>query len=116
MNKLLAFFLIIFLNFFPINAEIVKKIEIDGNKRISDETIKVYGDIKNLDRNFTKQDLDKWYDETMDKYEKKAHCLYKFFVESNLYLVRLWRIYVCFCCSWRHIYERGNPCNNTFNK
>tara|TARA_B100001057_G_scaffold458344_1_gene507491 strand:- start:1580 stop:3814 length:2235 start_codon:yes stop_codon:yes gene_type:complete len=59
MNKLLAFFLIIFLNFSPINAEIVKKIEIDGNKRISDETIKVYGDIKNLDRNFTKQDLDK---------------------------------------------------------
>ena len=26
-------------------AEIVKKIEIDGNDRVSDETIKVYGDI-----------------------------------------------------------------------
>ena len=28
------------------NAEIVNKIDISGNKRISDETIKVYGDIK----------------------------------------------------------------------
>ena len=29
-----------------VNSEIVKKIEILGNKRVSDETIKIYGEIK----------------------------------------------------------------------
>ena len=28
------------------NAEIVKKLEVEGNKRISEETIKVYGEIE----------------------------------------------------------------------
>ena len=29
-----------------LNAEIVKKVEINGNNRVSDETIKVYGNIE----------------------------------------------------------------------
>ena len=33
-------------------AEVIKDIKINGNERISDETIKVYGDIK------TNQDVD----------------------------------------------------------
>ena len=41
------------------NAEIVNKIDISGNKRISDETIKVYGDIKSTGSDLSKQDLDK---------------------------------------------------------
>ena len=37
---------IIFLFFSIANGEIVKKIEINGNKRVSEETIKLYGDIE----------------------------------------------------------------------
>ena len=40
-----------------VKAEIVK-IEIEGNSRISDETIKVYGDLKELNSNYSKSDLD----------------------------------------------------------
>ena len=32
--------------FFNLSAEVVKKLEVEGNKRISDETIKVYGEIE----------------------------------------------------------------------
>ena len=39
-------------------AEIVNELEINGNKRVSDETIKVYGEIKSLNSDFTKIDLD----------------------------------------------------------
>ena len=38
--------LFLFLNSISSNAEIVKKVEINGNSRISDETIKVYGQLK----------------------------------------------------------------------
>ena len=37
---------IIFLFFSIANGEIVKKIEINGNKRVSEQTIKLYGDIE----------------------------------------------------------------------
>ena len=40
------------------NTEIVKKIEISGNTKISDETIKIYGDIK-INKNYTESDLNK---------------------------------------------------------
>ena len=46
--RLRFFFTIIFIflfNLISVNAEIIKKIEIKGNERISKETIKVYGDI-----------------------------------------------------------------------
>ena len=39
-----------------LNAEIVKKVEINGNNRISDETIKVYGNIK-IDKDYSEIDL-----------------------------------------------------------
>ena len=52
-------YLLIICLFFPnfIHAEIVEKLLINGNKKISYETIKVYGDIK-LNTNYTKADLD----------------------------------------------------------
>jgi outer membrane protein insertion porin family len=51
-------FIFVCLSLFSIsNAEIVKKIEISGNKRISDETIKVYGEINELNSDFSKKDL-----------------------------------------------------------
>ena len=39
------------------NAEVVNKIEINGNKRVSDETVKVYGEIKPLGSDFDRSDL-----------------------------------------------------------
>ena len=42
------FFLLLTLILFSVNlrAEVVKDIDIIGNKRVSDETIKIYGKIK----------------------------------------------------------------------
>ena len=39
-----------------LNAEILKKIEIEGNSRISQETIKVYGEIE-LDKDYSNDDI-----------------------------------------------------------
>ena len=50
--------LFLFLNSISSNAEIVKKVEINGNSRISDETIKVYGQLKEPNSNYSKSDLD----------------------------------------------------------
>ena len=60
MNKILIITLILNFFFSILNAEIVKKIEINGNKRISDETIKVYGEFKDsLGQDLSKSDLDR---------------------------------------------------------
>ena len=49
----------IFLLFFSaLKAEVVENIIIEGNKRISDETIKIYGDIE-IKKNFTESDINK---------------------------------------------------------
>ena len=40
-----------------LNAEILKKVEIEGNSRISLETIKVYGDIE-LNKDYSSDDID----------------------------------------------------------
>tara|TARA_Y100000389_G_scaffold49089_1_gene44723 strand:+ start:3022 stop:5250 length:2229 start_codon:yes stop_codon:yes gene_type:complete len=50
--------IILFLFFFStfVHAEIVKKILINGNKRVSDETIKIYGDIK-VNENYNEKKL-----------------------------------------------------------
>tara|TARA_E500000178_G_scaffold93585_1_gene92528 strand:- start:2383 stop:4629 length:2247 start_codon:yes stop_codon:yes gene_type:complete len=63
MNYSLKIFLFLFLSIqlfdFPLKAEVVDKIDIQGNSRISDETVKVYGNIPEAGENFTKQKLDK---------------------------------------------------------
>ena len=51
MRKLHLFFFISFFYFNFLQAEIVKKIEIIGNKRVSAETIKLYGGI-DLNRDY----------------------------------------------------------------
>ena len=48
-------FLLVFNNSF---ADILKKIEVKGNKRISDETIKVYGEIK-INKDYKDDDINK---------------------------------------------------------
>ena len=46
-----------FLLLTSVNSEIIKKFEISGNKRISDETIIIFSDIK-LNQEITKSNLD----------------------------------------------------------
>jgi len=58
MRKLLITVLIYLFCSSPIIAEVVKKINISGNSRVSDETIKIYGDIK-INNNYTEKDLNK---------------------------------------------------------
>ena len=58
MHKL---FIILFLSCFYhgfLQAEVIKKIEISGNKRVSSETIKAYGDI-NINKDYSEEDLNK---------------------------------------------------------
>ena len=54
MKKLIIIFTLIF--FSSLNAEIARDVVIEGNNRISDETIKVYGNIK-LNTDISKQDI-----------------------------------------------------------
>ena len=58
LNKFLIIGLVLQFFFSPLKAEIVNKIDIQGNSRISDETIKVYGNILELGSDFTKENLD----------------------------------------------------------
>ena len=57
MRNLILLLLLIFIPSF-LNAEIVKKIQISGNKRVSKETIKIYGEI-NLNKDYSESDLNK---------------------------------------------------------
>ena len=54
MIKLILIFYITFISL--ANAEVIKSLDIQGNKRISEETIKVYGDIE-LNKDYSKKDL-----------------------------------------------------------
>ena len=56
MTKFTIYFFISLLFTFKSFAENVSKLEIKGNKRISNETIKVYGDIE-IGKNYTEEDL-----------------------------------------------------------
>ena len=56
MKKINFIFLIIFLFFTSLKAEIAKEVIINGNERISKETIKVYGGIE-LNKNYTEADV-----------------------------------------------------------
>ena len=59
MTKKIFTLLFFFYIFYQLSrAEVVEKIVIEGNKRISDETIKIYGEVE-LNKNFTESDLNK---------------------------------------------------------
>ena len=54
---MLKIYLILFCSFFlNLSAEVIQKLEIKGNNRISDETIKVYGEIT-IDKNYSNNDV-----------------------------------------------------------
>ncbi len=56
--KKIFYFLFIFelLFYLPLNAEIIKKLEVEGNSRISTETLKVYGEIE-LNKDYSTEDI-----------------------------------------------------------
>ena len=58
MTKKILTFLFFLLYFSAAKAEVVENIIIEGNKRISDETIKIYGEVE-LNKNFNESDLNK---------------------------------------------------------
>ncbi len=58
MRKLLTTILIFLFYSFSATAEVVKKINISGNTRVSDETIKIYGGIK-LNKDYSEKELNK---------------------------------------------------------
>ena len=61
MKKYILLFILYIFTVFTIsnaNSEIVEKIQINGNNRISEETIKVYGDIE-INKNYSEIDLNK---------------------------------------------------------
>ncbi len=58
MKKIYIYVSLIFLIFFNANSEIVKEINITGNKRVSNETIKLYGDIK-INQDYSDKDLNR---------------------------------------------------------
>ena len=55
-NKIVIFFISFSLFFSLAQAEVIKEIKIFGNKRISEETIKIYGDI-NLNKDYSEKGL-----------------------------------------------------------
>jgi len=58
MRKIILILVLTFLATSFSKAEVVQKVTILGNKRVSDETIKIYGDIK-IGKNYNEQDLNK---------------------------------------------------------
>ena len=56
MKRLLTIIFVLVFNFSFLNAEVIKDTIIKGNKRISDETILLYGDIK-LGKNYSEADI-----------------------------------------------------------
>ena len=58
MKIILLAFLTTFLILSNLKAEIVKKIEINGNKRVSEETVIIYGEIQ-LNQDYFNKDLNK---------------------------------------------------------
>ena len=56
MLKKITFLLILFFHLTYLKAEVVKEIQISGNQRVSDETVKVYGDIE-INKNYNELDI-----------------------------------------------------------
>ena len=58
MFRIFFYTLIFFMTISFLKAETINKIEINGNTRVTDETIKIYGDI-DINKNYNDRDLDK---------------------------------------------------------
>ena len=58
MIKIFPFVISLFLTFTSVEAEIVKDLKIKGNKRVTNETVKIYGEIE-IGKDYSESDLDK---------------------------------------------------------
>ena len=58
MFKIITILFLYLLNFSIAQGEVIKEIDISGNKRVSDETVKIYGKIE-IQKNYSEQDLNK---------------------------------------------------------
>ena len=58
MYRFIAIILFFFYSYTNLNAEMVSSVKIDGNNKISNETIKIYGNIQ-LDKNYSDIDLNR---------------------------------------------------------
>ena len=58
MSKIFPFVVSLFLTFTSLEAEIVKDLKIKGNKRVTNETVKIYGEIE-IGKDYSESDLDK---------------------------------------------------------
>ena len=58
MRKLFTIIIFILMHFKILNAEIIKKVEITGNKRVSDQTILIYGKVE-INKNYEEKDINK---------------------------------------------------------
>ena len=59
MFRFLSISIILLIPFSNVNGEVIEKIDINGNNRISDETIKVYGNIE-LNKDYKETNLTKF--------------------------------------------------------
>ena len=58
MLKKITYTIFLFFYITTLKAEVVKEVQISGNQRVSDETIKVYGDIE-VNKDYNEVDLNK---------------------------------------------------------
>ena len=56
MFKIFTYILILLFHIGYVQAEIIKKIDINGNNRVSEETIKVYGDLQ-INKDYNDKEL-----------------------------------------------------------
>ena len=58
MRKLFIIFLLLTFHSAFLNAEIIKKVQINGNKRVSDQTVMIYGEIE-LNKDYSEKDVNR---------------------------------------------------------
>ena len=83
-NTLYIIFIITLLFTFQTKAEVLKKLEIKGNSRISEETLKVYGEIQ-INKDYTTDDINEIIKKLSDtKFFSKILSITAVFLKSIL--------------------------------
>ena len=85
MFRFLSIAIILLIPFSNVNGEVIKKIDINGNNRISDETIKVYGNIE-LNKDYKETNLNQVL---KDLYETKFFEDIKIEIKNNVLILNV---------------------------
>ena len=85
MFRFLSISIILLIPFSNVNGEVIKKIDINGNNRISDETIKVYGNIE-LNKDYKETNLNQVL---KDLYETKFFEDIKIEIKNNVLILNV---------------------------